>query len=137
MKKLAFALLLFLTTATAFAFGAKKSINPTDYTVTVHVVSSRYVFGDITGSGHQELDTVIDGQQVELRNDWTGAVGVLALGDYKAKPITNYKEGHEYIPTKPNGFDQCAVYQLLLPDGSTRDYLVIGLGPKGDSPTNP
>jgi hypothetical protein len=142
MKRLALALLLLSPT---LSFAARPKANPADYNVTIQIVFSRYIFRDLPSLGSQQLETMIGGQQVELRSVG-GAVGVLALGEYKAKLIatfTNDKNADGYIPKNPNAFDQCAIYQFLLPDGSTRDYYVIGLGPKAPygatppSPANP
>jgi hypothetical protein len=140
MKKLALALLLLLPT-TVFAATAKPT--PADFTVTVHVVYSRFVFGETSNLGHQELETVIDGQQVELRSE--ADLGVLALGDYKAMYIATYKAlgvVNGYIPKRQNGFDIFSIYRFLMPDGSVSNYYVTGLGPKdgytaAPAPTNP
>ena len=125
MKKLALALLLVQTT---FLCAAKPSSNPADYPLTVHVVFSRYD----THSVEQELDTIIDGQQVLLESEGTSGTGVLALGDYKAQLSKTI-----WIPKHPNGYDTFLVYRFLLPDGTIRDFNVVGLGPKADTGTAP
>jgi hypothetical protein len=134
MKKLALALLLFSST---LAFAAAPKAVPTHPLVTVQVVFSHYI---ITPgfAGRQKLDALIDGQQVELYSD--EACGVLAPGDYKAQPISTYngaKGLHDYIPKQPNGFDLFVIYRFQLPDGSTRDYKLIGLGPKAPYTATP
>jgi hypothetical protein len=139
MTKLALALLLL---SSNLAFAAKPKANPADYNVTVQVVFSRYILADnpIAG-GHQQLETLIGGQQVELQGA-TG-LGVLTPGDYKAMSITTENAlgtEHGYIPKHLDGFDNFIIYRFLLPDGSTRDYYVIGLGPKtpyGATPPSP
>jgi hypothetical protein len=118
VKKLALALLL----QTPVVFAAKPTSNPTDYPITVHVVFSRYDTRAIT----QQLDAIINGQQVVLQSE-TGA-GVLALGDYKALLSQT-----RFIPKRLNGYDTFVVYRFLLPDGTIRDFDVVGLGPKADT----
>ena len=132
MKKLAIALLLVQTT---FLCAAKPSSNPADYPITAHVVFSRYIPGAGSVVGYQQLDTIINGQQVEL--DGENGLGVLALGDYKAQLSTT-----NWIPKHLNGYDTFVVYRFLLPDGTIRDFDVVGLGPKADTnmaptPTHP
>jgi hypothetical protein len=140
MKKLAVALLLLLTAGTAFAFGAKRSTNPADYPLTVHVVFSHYHINDEPHSdGYQLLDAFLDGQQVELRG--RSNLGVLNPGDYKAQRVTTYAELGDgvtgFIPKHANPSDNFIVYLFLMPDNSVREYYLVGLGPKAASPTNP
>jgi hypothetical protein len=124
MKKLALALLLLQPFA---VFAATKSANPADYPVIVHIVYSRY---DVYESpAFQRLDVVIDGQQMELRCEG-GGTGVLALADYHAQLRKGKATG---APSKLNGFDSHDCYRFLLPDGTIRDFDVVGLGPKDDS----
>ena len=126
MKKIALALFLMQTTFLCAA--TKPSSNPADYPITVHVVFSRYDFHNTC----QQLDTIIDGQQIELQSEGTSGMGVLALGDYKAQfSRTTWTQKH------PNGYDNYVVYRFLLPDGTIRDFDVVGLGPKTDTDTAP
>ena len=126
MKKIALALFLMQTTFLCAA--TKPSSNPADYPITVHVVFSRYDFHNTC----QQLDTIIDGQQIELQSEGTSGMGVLALGDYKAQfSKTTWTQKH------PNGYDNYVVYRFLLPDGTIRDFDVVGLGPKADTGTAP
>ena len=126
MKKLVLALLLLPTT---LLYAAKPQPNPADYTITVHVVFSR--FTEFFASGiyypYQRLQTVISGQQVELQATNTG---VLALNDYKARVIPT-----RGVPKNANASDIYLTYEFLLPDGTTRDFYVVGLGPKADTST--
>lgn len=113
MKKLAIA---FLLLPTPLLFAEKGKPNPSDYTVTVHVVGSQ-------GSGaslYQHVEAIIDGKPVELQ---ATARGVLALGDYKAQPRPGVQP-----PKSPNGHDVFQAYQLLFSDGTTRYYEVVGFG---------
>lgn len=127
MKKLAIALLLvqpaFLCATT------KPSSNPADYPLTVHVMVSRYITAQPGIDGYQQLDAIIDGQRVELQSEGGSGQGVLALGDYKAQlSHTGFIPKHP-----PNGYDSFVVYRFLLPDGTIRDFDVVGLWPKGDA----
>ncbi|MBB5065120.1 hypothetical protein [Granulicella mallensis] len=129
MKKLVLALLLMQA---PFIFAAKPSSNPADYPILVHVVVSRFISGRMGDVGYQELDAIIDGQQVELQSEGGSGQGVLALGDYKAQ-LSNTN----FIPKRLNGYDTFVVYRFLLPDGTIRDFDVVGLGPKADTPSAP
>jgi len=123
MKKLLLALLLLPST---LAFAAKPTVNPADYTVAVHVVFSHYIT-TFSSNAYQQLDTVIDGMQVELECD--SAQGVLLPGDYKAKRVDPATSSSAFFPKHPNGFDIYRLYDLLMPDGTSREFYVIGLGP--------
>ena len=129
MRKLIFALLLLLPTT--FLYAAKPQPNPADYTITVHVVFSRSA--DSYAGGlyftYQDLETVINGQHVELR---TTNSGVLALKDYQARVIPT-----KGVPKNANASDVYLTYEFLLPDGTTRAYDVTGLGPKADPNQSP
>jgi hypothetical protein len=128
MKKLVLALLLVQTT---FLCAAKPQPNPADYTITVHVVFSRSEpYGEgVAYQPMQELETVINGQHVELR---TTNPGVLALNDYKARILPT-----PHTPKNANASDVYLSYEFLLPDGTTRMYDVTGLGPKVDPTQSP
>ena len=103
MKKISIAILLF--SGLAWAAG---SPNPAEYTVDVHVSSS-----SMDRHGNQRLEVVIDGKKYDLRSEL--AIGrLLALGDYKAKLITNHKSAYESFQ----------VYEFLFPD-RTRQYEVV------------
>ena len=105
MKKITLAILLL--SALAWAGGDP---NPAEYTVNVHVSSS-----SIDPNGTQALDVVIDGKKYELRSELP--IGrVLALGDYRAKLVTNEHK---------TAYDSFQVYEFLFPD-KTRQYDVVG-----------
>jgi hypothetical protein len=104
MKKITIAILLF--SAMALAAGGT---NPAEYTVKVHVSSS-----SVGPHGIQLLDAVIDGKKYELQSEL--AIGrLLALGDFKAKLVTNRKSAYESLQ----------VYEFLFPD-KTRQYDIVG-----------
>ena len=103
MKKIAIAILLF----SALGWGADGA-NSAEYTINVHVNSS-----SIDRHGTQLLNVVIDGKKYELQSEL--AIGrLLALGDYKAKLVTNRQSAYEVL----------RVYEFLLPD-KTRRYEVV------------
>jgi hypothetical protein len=94
-----------------------------DFPVAVRVVTSASRVQVLQGTAgtYQVLETVIDGQPVELEAE-NG--GVLALGEYKARVSASVR-----APNGPNSYDIYRGYDLLLPDGATRTYRVVRLGP--------
>lgn len=105
MKKLTLVVLL-LISALAWA-----SPNPAEYTVNVHVSSSRI---DVE-RGYQLLNVVIDGKKYELASELR--IGwLLALGDYKAKLV---KDEH-------SEYDSVRVYEFLFSDKKTRKFEIVG-----------
>ena len=109
MKKLAFLVLLF----SAFACAADP--NPAEYTINVHVSSSRMVM-NASPAFSQELDVIIDGKRYELMAFNPNAL--LALGDYKAKLV---KDEH------PSAYDSLQIYEFLFPDKKIRKFTVVGV----------
>jgi len=115
MRKILFAILILVP---ALAWAAKPAPNPADYTITVHVQSSRLnvVQGWSNPSLHH-LTVLIDGKKFELEGG--GGLGVLRVGDYKAKIASDEtKRPYEYL----------RVYEFLFADGTTRQYRVVGEG---------
>jgi len=120
MKKLIpLAILVLLLPATLLARAKDPVPNPADYTLTAHVTASHGL------NQLQDLQAVIDGRQVQLQGL---SFGTLALGDYKARIS---KGG--YSATKPNAYDLQITYEFLFPDGHTRPYALVGLGPAATS----
>lgn len=122
MRNLILAIILL---APAFVAAQKTQPDPADYTITVHVQSSRLamISGDVTNGTSfyqwmQRLEVVIDGKKYEL----SGSVNpreskLLRLGDYKARIFReDTKRAYEYSRS----------YQFLFPDGRTRVYGVVG-----------
>jgi hypothetical protein len=105
MKKMAFVVLLLLS-ALAWA-GAEP--NPADYTINVHVSSSRF-----NARGAVRLKVVIDGKKYELE----GNTGLLIPGDHKAK-LT--KDDHK------TAYGLSQNYEFLFPDKKTRWYNLVGI----------
>lgn len=96
--------------------------NPADYTIAVHVQSSRFVdqcSSDDKGSmcfSILSLSVSIDGKKVEL-DDQSPSKEVIVPGDYKAK-ILKEDTSHSY--------EYSRTYEILFPDGTTRKYNVVG-----------
>jgi hypothetical protein len=124
MKKMA---LMFLLLQTTLLLAAAADPNPADFPVKVHVISSGTLWGAAVTDDVQVLQTVIDKQAVELRA--TNSSGLLALGDYPARLLAGFLQ-----PKHPNGYDIYRAYDLLMPDGTKRTYVVTRLGP---APSNP
>jgi len=97
-----------------FAYAAP---NTADYNVNIHVSATRMVrYGDEIAR-HQNLTVTIDGKKFELESsDLTNSL--LMLGDYKAKIVKDRHGAGEY--------DSWRVYELLLPDHKTRQFIVVG-----------
>jgi hypothetical protein len=89
---------------------AGATTDPTDYPVTVHVSSSRFLWN----TGVLEVDAVIDGKKYLLVGPYNG---VLSPGDYKAKLV---KDEHK------TSYDTKQTYEFLFPDNKTRNYDVVG-----------
>jgi len=114
-------LLAFLFLIPSLAVAEKAKPNPADYTVAVHVQSSRLVLfcGDVTGGSsvcnwQQHLNVIIDGKKLEIQPGSTK--NLLRVGDYKAKIVKD---------DTPNPYEYQRVYEILFPDGQTRQYLVV------------
>jgi hypothetical protein len=120
MKKLVLSLALLLPCSVMMA--AKPKPNPADYTVTVHVVFSRS--GEWHSAERQVLEAVVDGQPMEMSGDGTA---VLLPGDYKARLI-GMKAWDKRIS---NDYEVAPTYEFLFDDGTTRLYVVDGMGLKG------
>jgi hypothetical protein len=113
MKKIALVILLFLS---AFAW-AKENPNPADYTINVHVSASKALEVNGSGGGYlQKLTVGIDGKNYELEGS-AGGPFLLALGDYKAKIVTDEHKGT---------YDLLRVYEFLFPDQKTRKFTMVG-----------
>lgn len=113
MTKLALTILLLLSTSTWAA-----SPNPADYTINVHVNTSRMKIeydGNIA-TVWQELNVLIGGKKYELRSD-RSLRALLELGDYKARLV---KDEHN------SSYDSYQAYEFLFPDNKTRQFDVVG-----------
>lgn len=110
MKRIALALLLICS---AWAWAGTEP-NPADYTVNVHVGSSRW-------NGHDplRLKVAINGKKYELQAaDFESPL--LAPGDYKARTVAvKVKDAHPY--------DVYGSYEFLFPDMKTRRFNLIGI----------
>jgi hypothetical protein len=124
MKKMALVVLLLQTT---MLLAAADKPNPADFTAKVHVVSSGTSWVGNVPDYVQVLETVIDNQAVELRA--TNSTGLLALGDYPARLLAGWQQ-----PKHPNSYDIYRAYDLLMPDGAKRTFVVTRLGPAPSHP---
>ena len=106
MKKVALALLLLFSTLAL----AKTNPNPVEYTVNVHVSSSRLE----AYTNAQMLTVIINGKKYELRG-YGPTFSILELGDYKAKLV------HDEHKTT---YDSYQIYEFLFPDQKTRQFTV-------------
>ena len=88
-----------------------------DYNVTVHVSATRMVRYGNSVAHHQNVTVMIEGKKFELESlDLPNSL--LVLGDYKAKIVKDRHGAGEY--------DSWRVYELLLPDHKTRQFVVVG-----------
>jgi hypothetical protein len=124
MKRIA---LIFLLLQTTLALRAADKPNSADFNVKVHVMSSGAQWVGTSTAYVQVLETMIDNQAVELRA--ANSDGLLALGDYPARLLAGWHQ-----PKHPNNYDIYRAYDLLMPDGAKRTFVVTRLGP---GPTNP
>jgi hypothetical protein len=96
--------------------------NPADYTIVVHVQSSKLVntrdtdFEKSICNSELQLVVLIDGNKFELQ-DQRSNCSVIHVGDYKAR-IAKEDTSHSYSYTRS--------YEILFPDGTTRTYSVVG-----------
>jgi hypothetical protein len=85
-----------------------------DYNINIHVSESRIGTGR---ANVQELSVLVDGAKYEMESLTNLPKGIVALGDYKAKLVKDQqKPTHEFNRT----------YELMFPDGSTREFMVTG-----------
>jgi len=100
----------------ALAWSAPAAPNPADYTITVHVRSSRLVnmFAGKDAFLAQYLTVSINGKKYELE---AAGGSRLRLGDYKAKVEKD---------NSPRPYEYDRAYEFLFADGSTRKYWVVG-----------
>jgi hypothetical protein len=122
MKKVLLMVLLFLP---ALGWAEKPATNPADFTVAVHVQSSRIEAdcSDVTNGTsvcfwNQHLKVTIDGKKYELVGNRAKKIWyVLRLGDYKAKVLKeDTSRNYEYQRS----------YEFLFSDGATGDFQVMG-----------
>ena len=97
--------------------------NPADYTLNVHVISSR-IETDFAGkipASSERLRVLIDGKKYDLARyplkTSFRSFGVIVPGDYKAR-IVDEKYKSTYLFTRE--------YQFLFPDQTVAKFQVIG-----------
>jgi hypothetical protein len=124
MKKLLL-LAVLLFPAIPFAAPAPQAA---DYNIPVHVTRSHLV--SLGGNNWVEfsprLDAVINGKKVELF-EMKISTAVLHPGDYKAR-VVKTGEGKTRMgqPSTVVPYEDEITYEFLLPDGTTRKFLLIG-----------
>lgn len=115
MKKI-FLEMLLLAPAIICSAKDKTSPNPADYTIAIHVQSSR--LADLCAPACiwvQHLNVLVDGKKYEL-SDSIARTDLLRVGDYKARIFKDETERpYEYQRT----------YEFLMSDGGTRKYIVV------------
>ena len=90
--------------------------NPADYPLTLHVYSSH--MADLCAPGCicvQHLNIVMGKLKYEL-SDTISRSDLLRVGDYKARILKDETD---------RSYEYQRKYEFLLPDGATREYLVV------------
>lgn len=109
---------------------ALSTVNPSDYNVPVHVVSSRLttdcrdILGRVYCTRKQDLEVVIDGKKLELLGKFD-ADAPLRTGDYKARTLTD-DAATDSDPVPAYEIDCKRSYEFLFPDGKKQNYIIIG-----------
>lgn len=111
MKNVILSFLVVLVTSHAAAMAPKKG----KYPITVHV-SSSLIHSNYRPLPILQLDVTIDGRKYVLQ-DTSVSYKLIVLGDYPARLV---KDAH------PTAYEYSQTYQLLFPDGKTRDFIVVG-----------
>jgi len=88
-----------------------------EYNINVHVSASRTVKHSESAPRYQYLNVTIDGKKYELESV-LGVRGLLILGDYKARLVTDEHGRGDY--------DSRQVYEFQFPDKTTREFFVVG-----------
>ena len=118
-------LLLLLSPELALA-----KVNPTDYSLSVHVQSSRLVTNCHTVAEHafcanrQSLSVVIGGKKYELLGH-DDADAALRTGDYKARMLAGDASA-DAAQVPAYEINDKNTYEFLFPDGKKLKYSVIG-----------
>lgn len=118
-----FALMLVVAAATGVAYA---KVDPSDFTVDIHVTGSTagQTCRPNMSSGttevcksHQNLKAEIDGKKYDLSGETMFPKGVLPVGDYKARITGKQKDSKQVLQR---------TYEILLEDGSTRKFKIVG-----------
>jgi len=121
MRKIAQCVLLL----TAFSF-SWAGPNTDEYTINVHVSSSRWVMEPAMLIGPQpvqRISVIIDGKNYELeapatlRANLQAGVTLLALGDYKARLVQDVHK---------TAYESSQAYEFQFSDKKTRKFMVVG-----------
>lgn len=87
-----------------------------EYTIDVHVTSSRMAMLGASNTYVQRLDVLIAGKKYEL-DSVRLSNALLAPGDYKAKIL---KDDHR------TSYDSLRIYEFQFADKKTREFRVVG-----------
>jgi hypothetical protein len=124
MKK-SFLLGIVLFPVMAFAGPA---VQPADYDLAVHVTQSKLVLQCSSGLCNytDHLQVTIAGKKVEVV-ETRFRTAVLHIGDYKAKIAkTGAGKTQTGQTVASSSYEDQITYEFLLPDGTKRQYLLIG-----------
>lgn len=124
MTKL-FTLAFFLVPVVAFGAAAPQA---TDYDIPVHVTHSQLVSlgGGNWVESSPRLDAVINGKKVELF-EMKIRSSVLHPGDYKARVVrSGVGKTRMGEAADSSSYEDQITYEFLLPDGTKRQFLLVG-----------
>jgi len=116
-------LCVLLVTAFSFCWAGQ---NTEEYSISVHVSSSRWVMEPAMLIGPQpvqRLSAIIDGKKYELeapatlRANLQAGVTLLAIGDYKARLVQDVHK---------TAYESSQAYEFQFPDKKTRKFMVVG-----------
>ncbi len=103
--------------AVLFVCSFLSAADSSDYTLNVHVTSSRMVMERGGGAHFQKVKAVIDGKKYELESI-EAPNALLMPGDYKARIVKDHRSGD---------YDVWRIYEFQLSDKKLRQFLMIGV----------
>jgi len=103
--------------AVLFLCSFLSATDPSDYSLNVHVSSSRMVLERGGGAHFQKVKAAIEGKKYELESI-TPTNTLLLPGDYKARIVKDH-HGADY--------DVWRIYEFQFPDKKVRQFLMIGV----------
>jgi len=116
--KYAFLAVILAITTTTFAF-SEKPRDSADYTVDVHVQSSRIITVCDQGcTTEQHLIVLIGTKKFDLK-ELGYQMNLIRVGNYKAKIVKD---------ETPAPYEYRRVYEILFPDGKVSSFEVVGEG---------
>ena|SRR5579875_4022392 len=93
---------------------------PSDFPLTVHVVSAKLVVipDGTLPSAEEYLHVLIGGKKYILATNYRTKDGVILPGDYKARLVKN---------KQPRSYSLTQMYEFLFPDGKTMKFEMEGI----------